>query len=277
MLSSSTYGVYAYMVSKGRVMTYKELAKEFGEGQKKMMAALKELRDLNVICTEKIRFGNRIMTVSRFVERTLWSAEDALLLKTYEQNSNLILNAYSAIKLQKELSDEVGLEGNGEMEDYFSLGQIEQDPDDLANAKRRAQKARHEETLAKKKAKAEKNIQALQGKSPVDWNVSNAVYEFKSRLVRMDVKPWEGTVTDFKIAYAKKRNEFGTTGDTEKEMMDIFFATLDNDTSIKDPNMLWRRFIKDYAVLSSQVFDRVDSRENFSEIEADALEEFKRF
>jgi hypothetical protein len=263
------------MQSRGIAMSSKSLSEVFSEGEKAMRQPLKELRDLGIIVSSKERIGNRIMTINRLVDASLWTPETGALLQQYQLNSYLIINTNLTNIQIKNLSDQkVGWEGQAEMENYEDSS-LWMDADDLAKARDKAYRKKHEEKLARKKAKTEEQLRDLQSRTPDTWTIKNAVYEFKTRLVRWDVSPWEGSTEPFSIAFANARNEYGTKG-IEDKMIDRFFMRYDNDTALKDPQLLWKLFIRDFGTLAKEVRQSEEAVTNFASIKAEARERFRR-
>lgn len=252
MISARALGVYMYLRSTDAHINAENLSQVFKEGRDAMSAAIKELRSYNIIATKKERIGGRIMTVNRLVEPDYWALETRRLIPLYMQNSNLILNDNSFIS-KKIVFGEAKGEEQAMDSDWYSLGQIEQDPEEQAELKRRYKEKRDREYREARDAKAEANMASRINTPPSLWTIDNSAYEFASRMVRWDISPWEGSRMPFKAAFAKARKDFNTTGDIELKMMDIFFGRLDHEKKVKDSDMVWRLFIRDYASLLAQV------------------------
>ena len=135
MITARALGVYVYLKASGASISAESLSKVFAEGRNSMRLALKELKDYNMISSTKERVGNRIMTVNRLVEPNLWRPGIGHLIQQSQQYSNLILNNNTFI------SNKIGFgeakRGEESMNDeWHSLGQIDQDPEEMAELKR---------------------------------------------------------------------------------------------------------------------------------------------
>lgn len=264
MISARALGVYLYLLNTESSISAENLSAVFKEGREAMSTALRELREVGAIKTKKEKINGRIMTFSVLVEPGYWTPETRFLIQRYMQNSNLILNAYSLINKKRVIGF-----ANGEETamDEWQLGRLEIDPDEVAELRRKDKERKQAEYEAIRAAKAEARIAESRARTPYDWSVDNAVYEFAQRLVRWDISPWEGARTRFLAAYAQARKAYNTRGDVEIKMMDRFFDSLAHDKSVKDPEKLWRLFITKFGSLLKEVQLSTVTSESFEEAE----------
>lgn len=245
MISARALGVYMYLQESEANISAENLARIFSEGRKTMLAVLKELREAGYIKTTREVINGKYITVSRLTDG---SPKSALLIQQSQLYSNLVLNTNTFIS--KKIGFGEAKRGEEAMNDEWnSLGQIEQDPEEMAELKRRDKERRDREYREARNAKAEKAMAANINRDPNHWSIDNAVFEFANRMVRWDITPWEGSRAVFKTAYAKARKSYGTTGDVEVKMMDIFFGRLDHEKKLKDSDMVWRLFLRDFGSL----------------------------
>lgn len=245
MITARALGIYMYLYSTGANIASESLSRVFKEGERAIGTALKELRDLGMIETKRVRIGGRIMTTSVLVEPDYWTAETAVLLKQSLQNSRLILIANSINKLTEYTNGvreeyknkmEIGAEG---MTDHFP------DYDDLENYKQRAKKKKQEEYEAERKSNMDKRMTVRDPLNKAAWTPTDTTYEFAYRVHNMfHVKPWQVGNSRFRMALATFRKTYDTDGEIECVLMDMFFSSIAEDKSLNDPEKIWRMFIK---------------------------------
>jgi DNA-binding MarR family transcriptional regulator len=273
VISARALGVYMYLQESEANISAENLARIFSEGRKTMLAVLKELREAGYIKTTREVINGKYITVSRLTDG---SPKSALLIQQSQQNSNLILNNNSFISKKIVLGEAQG--GDKTMSDeWYSLGQIEQDPEEIAELKRRDKERRDREYREARNARAEKNMASNINRIPAHWTVDNAVYEFARRMIRWDIPPWEGSRRPFQAAFARSRKDFNTNGEIEIIMMDIFFGRLDHEKKIKDPDMVWRLFIRDYNSLKIAAEQRVITPDSFAEAQELSDRQMEKF
>lgn len=275
MISARALGVYVYLRYSEAHISAENLSKVFAEGREAMRATLSELKNYNMISSSKERIGRRIMTVNRLVEPGLWAPETRRLIQLNKLYSNLILDNNTFIN--KKIVSGEAREEEETMDEFYSLGSIEQDPEEIAELKRRDKERRDREYREARNAKAENKMADRIVDTPSLWSVDNSVYEFASRMVRWDIPPWESSRTPFKAAFAKSRRDFGTKGDIEIKMMDIFFGRLNHETNIKDPDMVWKLFIRDFNSLLVAAKARTVTPEDMERAKALSDKQFERF
>lgn len=229
------------------------ISKRVGMGREAAQNAITLLRSQGLVETVTYKTGARSFgKILRPTETGYHVLKTRTSILLNGLNSNLILDINSFINNKRGFGG--AKQGEEAMDnEWYSLGQVEQDPEELAELKRRDKERRDREYRESRNAKAEASMAANLNRTPAAWSIDNAVYEFASRMVRWDIAPWESTRAVFKTAYAKARKSYGTTGDVEVKMMDIFFGRLDHEKKIKDPDMVWRLFIRDFGSLQLAV------------------------
>lgn len=136
------------------------------------------------------------------------------------------------------------------MEDRFYLGQIDLDYDDINEQRRKERDRKHKEDQELKAASFAAKAEAKAAKLPVDWTTDDSAHDFVQRMERLwHIKPWEHARTRFKGAYAQARKTHGTNGELEIKMMERFFAGLEHNKHIDDPERIWKLFIRDFSSL----------------------------
>lgn len=254
MLSFRSVGIYMYLLTERPQISAESLSKVCSEGEKAIRASLRELRELGLIETKKVRINGRIMTVSNVVDAYYWTAETGALLQHTPLNSLLSTNSLFSKKQTEyiggpdETYQEYDLKIGASVDDFPAS----YDPEDIEKARQRARDAKHRE---KEEVKAKKNEIRMQKRSgdPANWSITDTAFEFANRMHELwHVKPWAVTTSRFRIALAKAQSEHGTNGTLEKIMIDLYFQQIKHDTAINDPEHIWKRFIQQFAGLKIQ-------------------------
>lgn len=259
-----------YLLSTDASISAERLSEVFKEGREAMRAALRELKGYNMISSTFEHINGRVMTVNRLLGPEYWGPETRHLIPLYMQNSNLTLDINS-FKHSKRVFGEAKWEEDVRDEWYEDTPKY-LDPEEAAEFRRQNKEQKRATRKAQRQADFDKNMEAIRNRQPVDWTVDNAVYEFRNRMVRFDVQPWDGYKGIFKAIYAKNRITYETDGAVEAKMMDLFFERLSHRAGVKDPEMVWRSFIKEFGMLAREV----KRLEVTPEMIADAEETFKK-
>lgn len=252
------------------------ISKALGFGRDKTQRLINQLREEGLIKTSTYKtsatsFGKSLKATEAGYH--VLTVRTSILLT--ELNSNLILDVNS-FKYLKRVSDEVG-EGKETMNEWFEEGASYVDPEDLPELRRRAREKKQAQLKAHRDEEYSKRIEAAKNRKPIDWTIDNAVYEFCNRMVRWDISPWEGYRTRFKAAYAKARSTHGTNGEIEVKMMDRYFQGLDHEKNLKDPEVVWKTFIKMFGSLLRDVEAASVTPEKFEAVEEAADKQWENF
>lgn len=254
MLTLRSASLYMYLLTVRPQISAVGLAKVFSEGEKAIRSSLRELRELGLIETKKVRINGRIMTVSNVVDAYYWTAETGALLQQSPLYSLLSTNSLYSKKQTEyiggpdETYQEYDLKIGASVDDFPAS----YDPEDIEKARQRAREAKYRE---KEEAKEQKNAVRMQKRSgdPANWSITDTAFEFANRMHELwHVKPWAVTTSRFRIALAKAQSEHGTNGTLEKVMIDLYFQQIKHDKSINDPEHIWKRFIHQFAGLKIQ-------------------------
>lgn len=263
MISARALGILLEIASTGLQGGADTLSLHFKEGRDACQSALTELRKAGMIETKTNKFSggfSRSIEVTEagftFLEsrisRTLKSRTSTLLS---EPNSILSTNSLLANK-QERVPDGVGdeefykvdLKTGGEMD---FLGQMDFDSDDREEQLRKDRERRKLEYQDAKQAKHDAVVAAAQGRSPAMWSPNQSSSEFIKRLEDMwHVKPWEIPQAPFRAALANARKSHDTDGEIELLMMDRYFKQIAHETSLDNPEHIWRRFIQQFGSLA---------------------------
>jgi DNA-binding MarR family transcriptional regulator len=257
VITAKALAVLEEIVLNPRHGAARGISKKLGLGRDSTQRYITELREAGLVETVNLKIGalgfNKLLrpTEDGIKEFTLSTSIRTSISTSIQHNelySNLILNTNTFINKKIVLGEAQG--GEETMSDeWYSLGQVEQDPEEMAELKRRDKKRRDREYRDTRNAKAEKTMASKINRTPADWTIDNAVFEFASRMVRWDVSPWESSRRPFQAAFARSRRDFDTNGEVEVMMMDIFFGRLDHEKKLKDPDMVWKLFIRDFNSL----------------------------
>jgi len=240
VITARALGVYLYLHASGASISAESLSSVFPEGRKTFLTALKELREAGLIITKRQLVNGKYITQSYLNG----SPKSALLLQQIQQNSYLNLNAYSLNKQERVL----GEPKEGKMDNEFRALSYESEDDELkAKIRKERERKAAEYALAKEQEHLKKR-EAKMRKLPIDWTTDESVNEFANRMESMwHVQPWKVARTRFRGAFGQARKTHGTTGDVELKMMDRFFAGLEHNKTINDPEIIWKLFIRDFS------------------------------
>lgn len=265
MISARAVAVYLYLLTSRSSASGERLSKVFKEGRVAMEAALKELREIGLLVTNKKRIGNRIVTISDVVEPDLWAPETCVLLQQCKPNSQLAYTPYSLITYcfnsfansrtevrQKEKEETRVLEVSmGGWDNLFSSENSIDREEYLRESKKAARKKQEDYEASKSKAFEKHNL--YRGDLPVsEWKPKHICQEFSNRIWTMHIKPWNVNASDFIKAMGNTRKKYGTDGETELRVMDLFFVRIDL-SKYSEPEHLWRLFLKMFPMLLSTV------------------------
>lgn len=263
MISARALGILLEIASTGLQGGADTLSLHFKEGRDACQSALTELRKAGMIETKTNKFSggfSRSIEVTEVgftflesrISRTLKSRTSTLLS---EPNSILSTNSLLANK-QERVTDGVGdeefykvdLKTGGEMD---FLGQMDFDPDDREEQLRKGRERRKQDYQDAKQQKHEAVVASAQTRPQHLWSVTQSTSEFTKRLEDMwHVKPWTVSHAPFKIAFANARNSHDTDGEIEVLMMDRYFKQIAHETSLDNPEHIWRRFIQQFGSLA---------------------------
>jgi hypothetical protein len=248
------------MVIAGRVMSAVELQLVFAEGRDALQTAINELKDVGLIETKKAKIEDSFVSYSGFLVPENPSLEIRRLcelLSQYSQYRYIANTAKSLTNSSEKNSDEetykkisTPMEAwkepvRPEDRDYF-----EEQERERVKAMARAQEAYNEQ---KQEAHEEKlAIRDRDHANPDTWSHSDSAYEFANQLhARWDVLPWRPGKSRFIPALAAARKKHGTKGAIEKRMTEIFLASPIVQT-MKDPEQIWKFYIKSFGSLLEQ-------------------------
>lgn len=276
-LSLRARAALQYFVNSDKSISADRLAEEVSEGRKAIQSALKELRDAGLIMTRKERVINRVVTVSYvteqgFLEVSSWGSQTVLQLQHNVQNSSIQVLAYSASNINKVTIDERLDEKMG-YEFFTSASSSDADERETERLKAEARRKKDYQD-AKAAEHAKKQIEVL-SRTPATWTIKDSILEFADRMsTSWNIAPWSMSGSRFFEAYGFNRKKYGTTGDVELIMMDIFFGGLTDKEY--DGNKVWKLFIARYSELATQALTRVNSPEDMANAMAQAEEQWKK-
>lgn len=139
-------------------------------------------------------------------------------------------------------------------DDYDDLAPMYIDPDDIEEHAARHRERKHKQKIETLENRDQERMRHRDETNPASWTVTDSSFEFADRMhLLWHVAPWKVTTSDFRYALSSKRDAFNTTGDIEAKMMDIFFAKIQHDKRINNPDLIWKRFIKEFDSLLTQV------------------------
>ena len=261
MLSARSTGIYLYLLTVRPQITAEGLAEAFSEGRVAIAASLRELRELGLIETKKVHINGRIMTISNVVEAEYWTPETCVLLQHTPLYSLLRTNSLYSYKQERvagEARDEyiqVDLKTGGEMSfpREYDDSAVPFDPDDKLEFTRKDRERRQKAYNEIKQEQFDIRVKAKSERDPFDWSPEQSCDEFVKRCNDLwHVQPWTMNKTRFKIAFTNARKAYGTKGDLELKMMDLYFSQIKDRTDINQPEHVWKRFITQFSNLQTE-------------------------
>ena len=252
MISARAYGVLSYLQDSQSKISAEALSAVFPEGRKAMLAALKELREAGYITTSRQVVKGKFVTQSYLGG----SPKRELLLQLSQQYSNLNKDVNTVIHYKRIPGASSGEEKTGvaEMEDDWSLGSYEQDPDELAELRRKDSQAKRDARKVAKTERYEKKFSERKGRTSRDWSASDTAYEFGKRVEGLwHVEQWSGSKKDFVLAIHNARVNYDGNGELEEQMINRYFTGMEHQKHLTNPHMIWKMFIREYPVLADAV------------------------
>lgn len=242
MLTARAKGVLEELALNGSRGAAKALSEGLGEGRDAIQAALTELREVGYIETETQKIRGRIISQINITATGYQFLESRTQLLLNRLNSTYIHIANSFNSKPNNDSRIVNVsEGNEKMEWI--------DPDDLPGVIEKHNKRKHKEKIEAKEKLHSDRMQKRNG-NPALWSVTDSAFEFAAQMHNVfHIAPWSMTQSEFRFALSNKRDEYGTKGDTEKIMFELFFDSIRHDTRYSNPNIIWKMFIKRFNVL----------------------------
>jgi len=226
------------------------LSERLGEGRDAIQNALSDLRKLGLIETSVLKTGK--CAFSKTIKVTdagyqFLKSRTSILQIQLTANNNLILDTNTQLLNHKPNSK---AEEKVEYEDtpmYI-------DPEDMEAFREKQRARRHKEKIESHEARTVERMKQRDQALPESWSVTDSTFEFAERMHNLwHVEPWKVTRSRFRFALNDKRDEYGTNGAIERQMMEKFFSKIRHDTRINNPELIWKKFIVEFGDLLTQV------------------------
>jgi hypothetical protein len=276
VISARAYGVLSYLHATQSKISAEALSAIFPEGRKSMLSALKELREAGYITTSRQVVNGKYITQSYLGG----SPEKELLFQLSQQYSNLNKDVNTVIHYKRipgaSSSEEKAVEIK--VDEDWSLGSYEQDPDEIAELRRRDAKNKQESKKAAKTARYEKKFSERKSRTSKDWSASDTAYEFGKRVEGLwHVEQWTGSKQAFVSALHTARVHFDGTGELEEQMINRYFNGMEHKKHLTNPHMIWKMFIREYPVLADEVRITHISDDEMARQKEIAAKEWKKY
>jgi hypothetical protein len=261
----------------------KALSEVLGEGRDALQSAITELKEVGYLETVKNRLANgsvhSTLQITEAGHQFLVSRCHILLTQL---NSNLILDTNSYKLLTKSTEQvredyenvvDIKLGDKAPMDDSFP------DYEDLDGYRDKLRQKKRDEYVAQKQAHAETKLIHRGDTAKSKWSPTDTTYEFAYRIKmsRWDIAPWRVGNSRFAFALANFRKQYDTDGELECILMDMFFDSIQHETSLKDPEMMWKMFIKRAPGMVEQARLRLYSTEVMQEEQESANSTWEGF
>jgi hypothetical protein len=241
-------------------MSAVELQLVFAEGRDALQKAINELKDVGLIETKKAKIEDSFVSYSGFLVPENPSLEIRRLcelLSQYSQYRYIANTAKSLTNSSEKNSDEETYKKISTPMEAWKEPVRPEDRDYFEEQERERVKAmaRAQEAYNEQKQEAHEEKLAIRDRDhafPDTWSHSDSAYEFANQLhARWDVLPWRPGKSRFIPALAAARKKHGTKGAIEKRMTEIFLASPVVQT-MKDPEQIWKFYIKSFGSLLEQ-------------------------
>jgi hypothetical protein len=263
MISARALGILLEIASTGLQGGADTLSLHFKEGRDACQSALTELRKAGLIETKTNKFNGGFSRSIEVTELGFTFLESRISITLKSRTSillsqpNSILSTNSLLANKQEIvpdgvGDEefykVDLKTGGEMD---FLGQMDLDPDDREEQLRKGRERRKLDYQDAKQQKHDAMVATAENRLPAMWSTNQSSSEFIKRLEDMwHVKPWTVSQAPFRASLANARKAYDTDGEIEILMMDLYFKQIAHETSIDNPEHIWRRFIQQFSSLA---------------------------
>ena len=276
MISARAIGVLHYLVMRKETLNAQELSDYYTEGRDAMQRFLRELIAVGFIDSKKVRIGSRYVRTQKvtpegraFIGVSETDFQGLKSPRLYLQNSQLdqIGNSskvfYESTKI-REGEIKVG---------YEFYEKTESESEDIREARAKDQAWKQNKHDTEKAELSQKRFTERRTRAPKDWTPTDIGFEFANRVHDLwHIPQWQVGQSRFIPAIGGNRKTFGTKGDIELEMLNIFFGA--NDFKKYDSaDSIWKSFIAQYAGLATQAKLRLSSHDDLANAQVQAEEE----
>jgi len=272
-----------FYVNSDMTISADRLAEEVAEGRKAIQAAMRELREIGYVITRKERVGSKVVTVSYVtkegflaahtwgVKVPLWRSEIDLQILSDEWNELSKIDIHSSNNHYNTTGAQAPAVEEPVGYDFFEK---QSGPDsDIAREREKAALERRRQYEEDKAREHQKRLEERAVTKKLSTN--HTVTLFVERVnTTWGLAPWRITGSRFLIALNEARRTYGTTGEIEEEMINIFFNQLKINKET-DSNKLWMLFIKNFSALASQAVVRIQTPDKMAIAKQQAEESWK--
>jgi hypothetical protein len=266
MISARSIGILLEIASNGLQGGADTLSLHFKEGRDACQSALTELRKAGLIETKTNKFNGGFSRSIEVTELGFTFLESRISITLKSRTSILLSQPNSILSTNSLLANkqEIVPDGVGDEEFYKVdlktggnmdfLGQMDLDPDDREEQLRKGRERRKQEYQDAKQQKHDAMVATAENRLPAMWSTNQSSSEFIKRLEDMwHVKPWTVSQAPFRASLANSRKAHDTDGEIELLMMDLYFKQIAHETTIDNPEHIWRRFIQQFGALAIDV------------------------
>jgi len=264
--------VLSEMARRERDRGAKPIAKALRVGHRRVQAAITDLRVEGLIETKQYylgpgKFFKGIEITS--IGRKILSIDGGLIEGSYrgsylqqtQQNSSISYKANS-----------INSKPNSETSSREARVEYYETEEDRQEAQRKHYARKQKEKDEQQSTRREQSMARRSESNAFNWSVTDSTFEFAEQMHGIwHIEPWSVTRSRFRFALATKRSEYGTTGDIELVMMRLYFSMIKHDTKLRDPEMVWKRFITGFGVLLEDAKRSMVTPDQVEEIKAKAL------
>jgi len=233
------------------------LSRVVGEGREAIQNAITLLRKEGLLETITNRMSNgKTVSTLRVTSAGYQLLETRIHILQTQLNSYKSFNAYS-----------INSKPNSETSSREAHVEYYETEEERLEAQRKHYARKQAEKTEANQKRVSENMVRRSELNAANWSVTDSTFEFANQMHGIfHIAPWQVTRSRFRYALANKRAEFGTTGDVEIVMMRLYFDSIRHDTQLSDPEMVWKRFITQFALLLEKAKQSMVTEEQVEEI-----------
>ena len=227
------------------------MSARFGEGRDAIQSTITLLKKVGFVETIDNRLSNgRLVRTLRVTE----AGNQFLETRTYILQSKLNPNNNLLLDINTDLLSHKPNRKAEEKMSWDDFAPMYIDPEDREEYRQKQRDKKHRDRVEFHEKRDQQRMKHRDENNPASWTATDSAFEFADRMHRLwHVAPWKVTQSRFIFALDNKRSEYNTNGALEQQMMEIYFNKIKHDTSISDPEKIWKKFIVEFQTLLIQV------------------------
>lgn len=288
-LSPKAIGLLVEIYRRGAPRGSAGLQERFQEGRAYIDSGLKELFSMGLIeavagKTQKGQFFHTLNITDAGIAyvKTEYFEETAAGFPLRETSISISLNSHLADYPNSIRANSVKRMTNGvrqKKKKYKTMevnvndfGGTPMDPDDIAELKAKDKKRKDKARIDQKTERMEAKAMDRATRTVEEWTAQDSVSYFAEQINSFwHIPDYRMNKQTFFFAFKNFQTTYGTDGPVEKALIDAYISSIKQDTSLKDPEHIWRRFIKMAPSMVEEARRASVSDDRLNEIRANAL------